>query len=375
MCQAVDQLLTALTSFLRKEHTPLPKVDISAFISSVLDNGAIAFGAFAFDAFAIGALVLVAGLLVRQVRNKGQSPLQMMQQMIAAARRRIIAATAGVKDIVECSVFAPARVAPGGRFKVQVHLHLNEDFPKVRLAAKRIDPTASRRASESLTSRIARGATVGLSLEGDDFITTEPERQLLWEGTPAIEVFEVKARNNLAVDSISGIVCVSVDDVPVGEVEFNLDVKLTASLRSAKRAKTRATKYKVAFVSYSREDFDAFKLIAHTLETAEYEVLTDATALKPGEEWPKALPALIDRADLFYLVWSQHAAKSKWVDKEARHAVRLHNRSAAHRPRICPTPVDDPYPSPPDYLGDFHFGSLFLNLRRARQVPLADGTT
>ena len=59
--------------------------------------------------------------------------------------------------------------------------------------------------------------------------------------TPAIEVFEVKARNNLASDSIRGIVCASVEDVPVGEVEFNLDVKLTASLRSTKRAKTRAT--------------------------------------------------------------------------------------------------------------------------------------
>lgn len=269
----------------------------------------------------------------------------------------------------------PVRMPPPGRAAQQVHLHLNKDFPKVWPAALRIDPTANRRGSESLTRRIARGATVDLFLEGDDFIITEPERQLRWEGTPAIEVFGVKARNNLASDSIRRIVCASVDDFPVGEVEFNLDVKLTASLRSTKRAKTRATNYKVAFVSYSREDFDAFKLIAHTLETAEYEVLTDANALKSGEEWPKVLPALIDRADLFYLVWSQHAAKSKWVDKEARHAVRLHNRSAAHRPRICPTPVDDPYPSPPDYLGDFHFGSLFLNLRRARQVPLADGTT
>ena len=187
----------------------------------------------------------------------------------------------------------PVRMPPPGRAAQQVHLHLNKDFPKVWPAALRIDPTANRRGSESLTRRIARGATVDLFLEGDDFIITEPERQLRWEGTPAIEVFEVKARNNLASDSIRRIVCVSVDDFPVGEVEFNLDVKLTASLRSTKRAKTRATNYKVAFVSYSREDFDAFKLIAHTLETAEYEVLTDANALKSGEEWPKVLPALL----------------------------------------------------------------------------------
>jgi len=43
--------------------------------------------------------------------------------------------------------------------------------------------------------------------------------------------------------------------------------------------------------------------------------------------------------------------------------------------RICPTRFDEPYPSPPpDYLGDLHFGSLFLKLLRARQVP-ADGIT
>ena len=67
-------------------------------------------------------------------------------------------------DIVDCSVFAPPRIAAGERFKVQAHLHLAEQVAKVRRAAAEIDRRANLQGAKSLLQALARGVEVELYL-------------------------------------------------------------------------------------------------------------------------------------------------------------------------------------------------------------------
>jgi TIR domain len=119
---------------------------------------------------------------------------------------------------------------------------------------------------------------------------------------------------------------------------------------------------------------DMVSMFAQCLELLQVELLMDVNTLEPGQEWEKALPAQIAGADVFYLMWSDSAATSKWVDKEARQAVELYNGSAPHRPSIEPVTFRRPIPKLPDYLEKFHVNSKWTDRRTAHRVPLFDET-
>jgi hypothetical protein len=336
---------------------------------------------------AIGAVVTVvavAAVVLWRALTKGQTPPQTITPITATADGKDGPA---LSDTVNCSVFAPRRVAPRGKFKIQVYLHLLEDYKKVEREAEAIDSTANRRAFETLTRPIERGALVDLLLFCDDLIIAEPRRQLRWEGRVASELFEVEAQTDLTSDSIKAALHVHVNGIPVGRIDFKVDIepdvpisdrlfgRMTASLSPAEHhAETHAASYKTAFVSYSRVDFERVSWFAQGLEQNKIELLMDVTTLEPGQEWEKELPAQIARADVFYLMWSDNAAKSKWVDKEVRQAVQLYDGSNPHRPSIEPMVSHRPIPKPPDYLEKFHFNSNWADMRTAHRVPLFDET-
>jgi TIR domain-containing protein len=256
---------------------------------------------------------------------------------------------------------------------VQAHLHVSKDLMKVAREAVRIDATANRLGDKQLPLPVPRGANVELFLEFDkDLIIGRPHRQLKWEGAPANEVFEVEVPANLVSESIKGLMTVAVDSVPVGDIEFKLHVTTSVNVSTEEAAETRALKYEYAFMSYSRKDFTEASIFAQGLERGRVNLLVDVTALEPGDDWAKELTALIGRADVFYLIWSENASNSEWVDKEARHAERLYDTSDPCRPRIIPMPLKRPMPKLPDYLSKFHFNSSWLDRRTAHQVPLFD---
>jgi hypothetical protein len=300
-----------------------------------------------------------------------------VQQTSATTPTVVAAATTGgkagptVSDIVNCSLFAPPRVAPGAKFTVQAYLHVCKDFVKVTRAAAQIDARANRLGYKQLPLPVPRGADVQLFLEFDqDLIIGQPFRQLQWQGAPAKEVFEVEVPANLASEPVKGILTFGVNNVPVGDIEFKLHVSTTADVSTEEPVETHVLKYANVFISYSRKDFSDASLVAQTLATVQVKLLVDVTELEPGDDWAKELPTFIGCADIFYLIWSENASKSEWVDKEARLARSLYDTSDPSRPRIVPITLKRPAPKPPDYLRRFHFDSPWLAQRTAHEVPL-----
>jgi hypothetical protein len=101
----------------------------------------------------------------------------------------------------------------------------------------------------------------------------------------------------------------------------------------------------------------------------------DVTELEPGHEWEHKLPQHIAGSDVFYLMWSDNAASSRWVKKESREAVKHYEANDRGRPRIVPITLHRPAPQPPSYLRQFHFDSPWLAQRAAQRDPLFRGRT
>jgi hypothetical protein len=113
------------------------------------------------------------------------------------------------------------------------------------------------------------------------------------------------------------------------------------------------------FVSYSRKkDVRQVRLYAEALDDCGIELLFDLTSIEPGEELEEKLSELIDKADVFYLMWSRNAAMSQRVEKETLTAVARYDNDSKHLPRIRPVVIEQPMPEPPSHLRRFQFNSM-----------------
>ena len=230
-----------------------------------------------------------------------------------------------------------------------------------------------------MTTLIRRGAVVTLYLDCPTLIIRPPVlQQIVWKGEEANRaIFVAKVPPGITDPTINGTLHVSLGGIPIGEVAFNIHVRLAADGDAAAKSLvvgpyepigSSAKRFRSAFISYSRKDFDVVSFFAQGLGENGIRPLIDVGTLVPGDEWETQLPQFVEKADVFYLMWSDSAATSQYVDWEARHAVGLHG--ASKRPRIRPIPLHQPWPEPPDYLQRFHFYSEWQAHRAAQLIGL-----
>jgi hypothetical protein len=152
-------------------------------------------------------------------------------------------------------------------------------------------------------------------------------------------------------------------------LEFDLQV-VTSGFDSTdldwKRARARA--YRKAFISYARADFERVSYYAEMIEYTGIELLFDLTRIEPGDDWADWIKTSIPGADVFFLMWSKHAAASDWVGRESRLAI--HTNSLQGNPDVKPIPLERPMPKPPKYMQHLNFSPKWVNLRIAERHPL-----
>lgn len=272
-------------------------------------------------------------------------------------------------DLVDCSVFSPARVSPGEAFKVQAHLHVPSQLAQALRTAARIDPSANLQSSRSLSQTIPRGTEIELCLTAPGLVIARPFHTLTWQGAATNLVFDVEMPRDFAAARATLTLYLALEGIPLGDVSFSLEISAVRA-EPPRNAETVGAAYRSAFVSYSRKDFREVSLFAQGLTQNDVNLCLDVTALEPGQEWAAQLPQMLRKADVFYLMWSDNAATSRWVDWEARQAVTLYDGPGSGRPRIVPITLHRPAPKPPDYLGRFHFDSPWLAQRTAHMMPL-----
>ena len=271
-------------------------------------------------------------------------------------RRDALARSQKPSEAVACSVFAPLGMRPLAQAVIQVFLHPPDAARAVAALASETDPDRGRQITRELDLPLAQGNEVEVYLEtaGLAIDAETPRRQvIIWQGKPASVSFLVQAPFSILGRNLLPVVRLAVRGQPVGHIAFRVRVRFFGNTQSAFMGEAR--RYRRAFLSYATEDRAEVLKRAQALRLAGIEVFQDFLSLEPGERWSQRLRDEIDNADVFYLFWSNAAQRSRWVLREARHALRRQRGSAARTPDIVPIVLAVPPPTPPHFLRHIHF--------------------
>lgn len=244
----------------------------------------------------------------------------------------------------DATAFAPKKLRRGTPELLRVVIHQPRQLREVIKAAKKIDPNARPAPQGISIGDIALGANVGIALEAHGASCQGALQRRSWAGEPIDFAFPIEAEDG-AKQAVF-LARVFVDDAQIGVIAFTRPI--VSDSKEAKPEEVRLTRHKRVFISYSSADRETVALIATAYEMAGVAHFWDRTSLKSGEEWSPRLKKEIEQADLFHLCWSQAAAQSQWVAKEAEHALK--RRRGRKRPEITVQMLDGPpwAPHPPE---------------------------
>ena len=258
---------------------------------------------------------------------------------------------------VVCSIFSPSAVRSRATALVQVFLHGRGDETRAAMLAGDVDPQRGRQISKDLDLPLQHGQQVEIEFE-PSALKLSPNstrsQKMTWRGSPTSVNFQVTAPWSLFERQLVPMIRVSVDNIPIGSIQFTVRVGVFSRVTEASFS-GRGRRYLRAFLSYSSNDRGEVLKRAQAFSAAGIQFFQDILNLEAGEHWSERLENEIAQADVIFLFWSRSARNSKWVMKEVQHALRLQKRSTTRSPEIVPIILEMPPPPPPRHLRHIHF--------------------
>lgn len=248
------------------------------------------------------------------------------------------------RDAVDCTVFAPRSVEPDSTVLFQVFVHTVEQAEAVSEEARAHDDDASRRGRTSLATELPRGSrlTFRLAIPG---AAIDPHLQyLVWRGSAASVQFSVHILKTTPVGDLVGVLAVSQDEVPIGEVRFKLRVTNEQSLEGP-RPIEGARRFQLAFPSFAEDDRTEVLRRVQMLSRAGIRCIPDPALPTVPDRGERQSLELIDRCDVFFLFWSAAAQRSKQIELEWTYCLDRKGLACMHPVAIEGPPVPDP-PTP-----------------------------
>lgn len=142
--------------------------------------------------------------------------------------------------------------------------------------------------------------------------------------------FRVRALDASPNLSHVGFVTVNVEGIVVADVPLIISVASSADGRRTVGSPVRP--YQYPFACYSPQDHAVVMRLQRVQKVMRLPFLRELIELHEQEQWDDRLLRMIDRADVFQLFWSRHAAASEIVAREWRHAVGLTYKERFVRP-------------------------------------------
>lgn len=327
--------------------------------------------------------ILITTLAQKWADEEYRAKLEMLQQVTAhfhSMGGALLVESAELKgslrealDPVNCTVFAPPLIPQGEIFMVQVFAHLLEQTEKTGKLALGYDKSAKNLVSKSLEVNIERGTKLTFDLVTDPKLEVDnPVQSLIWDGRPEAAQFGIKVPTRHKPGNVIGTVTVSQNSIPIGHLKFKLTITAASATRSPQPMRpvgNHACRYTKAFISYATEDRNEVLQRIQMLKAFEIDYFQDVLDLDPGDRWEKELYRNIDQCDLFLLFWSSAAKKSKWVRKEAQHALKQKDGNEFAPPEIKPIILEGPpVPLPWKELAHLHFNDRLIYFMN-RQTP------
>ena len=289
----------------------------------------------------------------------GKSSLHTRPKKADVARR----STKG--DLVNCSVYAPGAAPRNIRFLVAVFFHLPEEESEADRRARMLDETLMKKAIKVLDLPLVNGDRLQARFVMEGAVIPVPTQNAVWNGKTTSCEFEITIPGGYEGSSAIGTMLITIDSVPVGEIRFRMNIDNLAAPAFSQLSETYPAKYKHVFISYSSDDRPEVLKRTHLFARLGVNYFQDIFDLESGDLFENKILDDIKRSDAFFLFWSSHAKKSKWVTKEWKYALRLQEENPLKPPHIIPVPIEGPpFPKPPRPLKHLNFKDPILDFIR-----------
>jgi hypothetical protein len=265
-----------------------------------------------------------------------------------------------VVDKVHFSVTSQTHVRPGDSFVIDIWAHLEKQRKEVVRRAQRAFPGSKSQIRTKGPVKVARGTVLTVRLRISDLTVEEYEDTVLWEGEIGNAQFAISVPQNVSKGKKTGLATIHANGMQIARIYFIIEVGKKTSHTKSLRTKQR--KIRKAFASYASDDRKSVLARVQGMEkiNPKLEVFVDSVSLQSGQYWGKELWKVIPKQDVFYLFWSRSAARSEWVEKEWRCALKTRGLDF-----IDPVPLESPEEAPPPpELASKHFNDWMLAFMR-----------
>lgn len=260
------------------------------------------------------------------------------------------------KQEVVAAAFAPSQARMNSDLLVSVFLHTFAEAEDVQRLARKMQRNSERRSYKPLACYLNYGDKVDvlLNIYGGNKLLLSQAKSIVWYGRHDYCTFRYFISEDIHLDEISCEVNFSMNNVPMGEMIFKVEIGANADLTPAE---FDSRVYNKIFISYSHEDESKVKYIANAYKLEGKDYFFDRHYLKSGDVYPEEIRNYIDTSDLFILCWSANASKSEYVRKELSQALNLAYPKIQPREkaRLAIRPISiDPRADPPDEMKDIY---------------------
>ena len=263
------------------------------------------------------------------------------------------------KSSVICTVFSPPAATSNSDILVHVFAYLFEKFKEAHLAANELTEGPIPGEAVAPPQETPNGTQLVLELRMKDVHITLPIRVITWKGYTESVTFAVNIPGEITQSSLIGKVIISQNRVPIGAIHFRIKIqKSPDGMSMVKRPQPLgdAAVYRYAFISYAAEDKEEVSRRVQRLSSMGIGYFQEILYRESGDKTEEKVVRQINKADVFFLFWSEAARQSEWVKKDISYALQRQPGNEEDPPDIIPVMIGEPpFPEPPPALTHIPF--------------------
>jgi hypothetical protein len=261
----------------------------------------------------------------------------------------------GESEKVEFAVFAPAGITPNSSFVLDVWAYSRHQYSSIIELTKEVGREINVGSKSGVS--VIRGAILTIQIDIVGLEVPEPVDTVVWDGVPANASFIINVPSETKIGMYPGKASIGYQGITIVKVAFVVSVTHYDHREYIDRS-DRPIYPRTAFASYASENREEVlsRVQGMSKIAPDLEIFVDVFSLRSGQNWQVKLEEHVPKKDIFYLFWSQAAARSEWVGREWK--LALDRRGLNY---IDPVPLEEPDRAPPPQaLAALHFSDAYL---------------
>ena len=259
-----------------------------------------------------------------------------------------------VPEHVEFAAFTRRSITPNCKFILDVWAYLSFQYSRIYDIAQKLDRDVNLGRKTGVS--VSRGAVLSIKVDIPLLSVKDPVDTLVWTGQPANTSYIIEVPADTPTGEYPGKAVICCEGLTIARLVFLILISTTEINKYVVHS-SETIYHKTAFASYVSENreevlsrIQGMKKVAPDLD-----IFLDVFSLRSGDNWQEKLKQHVPTQDTFFLFWSHYAARSVWVEREWKLALK--KRGLYY---IDPVPLEnlDRAPPPPE-LKSLHFSDAY----------------